>query len=136
MEGNPKRVLIIDDDEDDVLLARMVISKIAPGFTTAVASSGEAGLAMLKEEGGPLPALILLDLKMIGMDGIELLRRVRGDERLKHIRVVTLTHSTLEADEKKAYDAGTDRFFCKSLDMEQFEREIKSVIEDWFGCST
>lgn len=130
MEQAIKTVLIIDDDENDALIAQRVLSKIAPGIQTKSATSGEEGLALLQGE-GPLPAMILLDLKMRGMDGIEVLRRVRRDVRLGRIPVIIITHSTLESDRRDAHNAGADSFLHKSVDVDQFGDDLKKVLEEW-----
>ena len=123
-------VFIIDDDADDVLITRRVLSKLGREIRAEVASSGEAGLTSL-HDGRPLPELILLDLKMPGMDGLEVLHNIRSDDSLKHIPVVVLTNSTLESDEKAAYRAGANSFVHKSFDLDRFGSDIKTLLDHW-----
>lgn len=126
----PETVLIIDDNQDDVLITRRVLSRLKRGIRTEVASSGSEGLSFLKKE-RDLPALVLLDLKMPGMDGIEVLRRIRGDQRLKSMRVIVVTHSTLESDVAACYEAGADGVLQKAFDIERFSREIEGALDRW-----
>src|SRR5574337_2008630 len=87
-----RRVLIVDDSEDDILLTQMVLSKMGLKIRTEAVLSGEQGLTRLRD-GAPLPSLILLDLKMPRMDGLHVLRAIRNDERLRCIPVIVVTHS-------------------------------------------
>jgi two-component system response regulator len=130
MKVMEQTVLIIDDSRDDSLITERALSKAGRDIRTEVASGGEAALALL-HDGRALPALILLDLKMPGMDGLELLQRIRGDERLSHIPVVMLTNSTLEADERAAYKAGANSFVHKSFDLERFYRDVRALLDRW-----
>jgi CheY-like chemotaxis protein len=77
-------VVLIDDNENDCQLMKVVLSKTGRDLRTEVALSGETGLALIRRE-KTLPKLILLDLKMPRMDGIEVLRRIRDDESLSSI---------------------------------------------------
>lgn len=125
-----EKVLIIDDNQDDVLIAKRVLSRLKRSIRTEVAPGGTEGLSLLSGE-ETLPALILLDLKMPGMDGVEVLRRIRGDGRLKDIPVVVLTHSALESDVAACYKAGANGVLHKAFDIDRFSREIGAVLERW-----
>jgi len=128
-------ILIMDDNEDDALLTKLVLSKMKWGFKTEVALSGEAGLALI--QGGNLrPNLILLDLKMPGMDGIEVLRTLRGDKRLSSIPVVIVTHSGLKSDEQACVNAGANSYLHKSTDINQFKKELECILICWLDTST
>jgi CheY-like chemotaxis protein len=123
-------VLIIDDSEDDILLTKMVLSKIGRKIRTESASSGEAGLAALRD-GSALPAMILLDLKMPGMDGFDVLRAIRADGRLCRIPVIIVTHSDLESDQEASFKNGANSFLNKSVDLDQFTKHIRNELEKW-----
>ena len=123
------KILIIDDSEDDVLLTKMVLSKLGWSIRTEFALSGEEGLAFLRD-GTELP-LVLLDLKMPGMDGIDVLRAIRADERLYPIPVIIVTHSDLESDREASYQSGANSFLNKSVDLGQFTQNIRSELEKW-----
>lgn len=123
-------VLIIDDNENDVFITKRALSKIDPELRTEAAPTGEAGLKLLSGGDG-LPALILLDLKMTGMSGFDTLRRIRADALLRNIPVVVVTSSSLESDMTEAYASGADSFVYKSVDTDQFVRDLKYILERW-----
>jgi CheY-like chemotaxis protein len=121
-------LLIIDDDENDVLLTKSIISKIGMGIRIEVASSGEEGLARLREGTIP-PTLILLDVKMPGISGIDVLRKIRKDKRLDPIPVVIITHSILDNDLVTSYKSGANSILLKTGDTDEFRRCIINLIE-------
>jgi CheY-like chemotaxis protein len=127
-------ILIVDDSEDDVLLTKLVLARTGRDFRMEVVSSGEDGLALIRGEKTP-PKLILLDLKMHGMDGIEVLRKIREDEVPRSIPVVIVTNSSLESDQQAAFKAGADSFLQKATDLNQFKKDIESVLDRWLGTN-
>lgn len=136
-----QKLLIIDDDENDVLLTKSIISKIGMGIQVEVASSGEEGLARLREGAIP-PTLIMLDVKMPGINGIDVLRKIRDDKRLGPIPVVIITHSLLDNDLLASYKAGANSILLKTVDTDEFKRCIINIIERFtekqvsaFGCN-
>lgn len=126
----PANVLIIDDNQDDILITTKVLSRLKRDLKAAVASSGEEGFAFLQKK-KTLPALVLLDLKMPGMGGIEVLRRIRADQRLESIPVVVVTHSALESDVTACCEAGATAVLHKAFDIERFSKEIEAVLDRW-----
>lgn len=125
-------LLIIDDNPDDIEITQMVLARLDRGIKITAAPRGEVALEFLRGE-KTLPALILLDLKMPGMSGFDTLRKIRADERLKHIPVIIVTSSSLEADEKMSYEVGADGFLHKAFDIDMFGRELKSVVKRWLN---
>lgn len=130
MQTVARTILIIDDSQDDVLITKRVLSKIEEDIEIEVAFSGESGLEFLRNSKS-LPSLILLDLKMPGMGGLEVLNRIRLDDRLKDIAVVVVTHSALESDVTASYRAGANSVLQKSFSIDQFNRDIRRVLERW-----
>ena len=120
-------ILIIDDNIDDVEITKRTLARIDRELKVETALRGETALELLRREEA-LPALILLDLKMPGMSGFDVLRKIRADERMKHIPVIIVTSSSLEADEKAGYEAGADAFLHKAFDIDRFSSELKSLI--------
>ena len=121
-------ILIIDDNPDDVEIAKITLARIDRDLKMETAMGGESALGLLCSETA-LPSLILLDLKMPGMSGIDTLRKIRADERMKHIPVIIVTSSSLEADEKESYETGADAFLHKAFDIDRFSIELKSLVE-------
>lgn len=81
--------------------------------------------------GEGLPAVILLDIKMPRMDGIEVLREVRGSDALKHLPVVVLTSSREETDLARSWDLGVNAYVVKPVDSEQFFNAVKTLGRFW-----
>jgi CheY-like chemotaxis protein len=125
-------VLIVDDDPIDIELATIALKAARPDISVKSAMDGAAALAALRNGGGR-PDLILLDLKMPGMNGLETLREIRADRRLRDIPVVIMTSSTLESDRKAANSAGCSSFLHKAVNMDQFNRDIQSLVEHYLG---
>ena len=128
-------ILIVDDNPDDIEITRIILSRMGRALKVEEATSGEAALKRLRD-GNELPALILLDIKMPGMSGLDTLRRIRADGRLKAIPVIIVTSSALESDEKEAYAAGADNFLHKSIDLDCFSREVESLLKRYPKNST
>ncbi len=127
-----RKVLIIDDNDDDILMTKSILSKIGLGITIEVASSGEEGLAHVRK-GTVLPTLILLDVKMPGMSGIDVLRKIRSDKRLASIPVVIVTHSILESDFVASYKSGASSILLKTADIDKFKRYMLNLFENFMA---
>jgi two-component system response regulator len=123
-------ILIVDDNPDDIEIARRILAKSNSDVRLEEVRRGEDALELLRN-GKELPSLILLDLKMPGMNGIDTLRVIRADERLRDIPVVILTSSSLDSDRKESFDAGADAFFNKAFDISQFSEDIKCILDRW-----
>jgi CheY-like chemotaxis protein len=91
------------------------------------ATDGKSALAMLRNGLG-VPALILLDLKMPRMGGIEVLREIRADDRLREISVVVVTSSALDSDRTDAIAAGAEGYMQKPMALEQFSKDLESIL--------
>ncbi len=122
-------ILIVDDRPEDIELTEMALSMTGCEFRTESAATGEDALDFLNAA-EQLPDLILLDLKMPGMGGIETMRRIRADERLKSIPVVIITASVLESDKDDGSRAGASGFVHKAIRLEEFSENLRHHI----GC--
>ncbi len=119
--------LVVDDNPDDTLLLGRVFRRANMLNPLQAVGSGAEAIAYLKGEGRyanreefPLPALILLDLKMPGMDGFEVLQWMRGQPELQRLRVVILTGSDDMRDVNRAYELGANSFLIKPTDFDRF----------------
>ncbi len=126
----PHRILIIDDDPDDVEITRRVLAKSRRDLEVLSSPSGEHALQHLRQS-SELPSVVFIDLKMCGMGGIDTVRMIREDDRLRHLPLVIVTNSTLESDMRKAYDAGADSFIHKAFDIDQFSRDLNDLLKRW-----
>ena len=118
-------ILIVEDREDDILLMRKAFDKASLPNPITIVRDGEEALAYLSGEGKyasrdeyPLPALVLLDLKLPRMDGFEVLTWIRKQEGIRGIPVVVLTSSSQLRDVNRAYELGANSFFVKELDFQ------------------
>jgi CheY-like chemotaxis protein len=132
-------VMLVEDDEDHVFLIRRALRDLPDvSVQLDVARSGEQALELLGRAAlaaAPLPDLVLLDLRMPGMDGFEVLRRVRGDDRLRALPVVALTSSEREDDRDQALRLGVTWYVCKPIDGARFRTEVQQVVALWGGSA-
>lgn len=123
-------VMVVDDSADELAIIKRVLVKTGRINKVKIAERGEIALDLLRNKAIE-PALIFIDLKMPGMGGIETVRQIRANTKLKHIPVVMLTNSSLESDKKAAYAAGADAFLHKAFNMDQFCEDVKFLLERW-----
>lgn len=130
-------ILLVEDNPDDVELALHAIEKNNIANPVKVIRDGEEALDYLfyrgRYEGADhdLPSLVLLDLKLPKVDGIEVLRHIKGDRRLKLIPVVVLTSSKEESDIVQSYDLGVNSYIRKPVDFDQFVETVKQIGFYW-----
>jgi len=123
-EGEAEKVLVVDDDGSSRLLARTVLEK--RGYSVDEAGDGAEALDRLRA--GPPVALVVADLNMPAMDGLELLWEMRADADLSHIPVIVLTGETDEILETKLIEEGADDYVCKPLDPQLFLARVGATI--------
>jgi len=131
-------ILLADDSEDDALLIRQAFQKAFIPSPLYVVTSGEEAIAYLKGEFKysnrdeyPLPDLLLLDLKMPGTDGFQVLRWIRQTPGLSELRVLVLTSSDHIRDVNEAYTLGANSFMVKPTDFQNFIELSKSIQDYW-----
>jgi len=123
-------VLLVEDSPDDVALTLRAFKKSNILNQVVVAKDGEEALEKLFS-GAPLPQLVLLDLKLPKIDGLEVLRRIRGDEKLRMLPVVILTSSREEKDLINGYALGANSYVQKPVDFEQFLEASRQLSLYW-----
>jgi CheY-like chemotaxis protein len=109
MAGEP--VLVVDDNPANLKLARVILA--GEGYDVRTAGDADEALALLRTF---KPRLILMDLQMPGMDGLELTRRLKADAALKDVVIVAFTAYAMKGDEEKALAAGCDGYISKPID--------------------
>jgi CheY-like chemotaxis protein len=121
-----RRPLLVVDDDPDVraLLEQELVSA---GYSVQSVDGGAAALAVLERE---TPAAVLLDLLMPPPDGFEVLYRIRGDERLRHLPVIVITAKELSADERARLSGSAQRVLRKGQDLRALVREALHALEE------
>ncbi len=133
-----KIILLVDDNPDDELLAIRALRKNNIGNEIIVAHDGVEALDYLfgtgKYEGRDLsemPQIVLLDLKLPKIDGLEVLKRIRGNEMTKLLPVAVLTSSKEEKDLVNSYSLGANSYIRKPVDFDQFCESVRQLGLYW-----
>lgn len=131
--NNFKRILLIDDNEDDALLARLAVSDIKTNVTLQYQASAAEAIKLFEHPhlNQPLPNLVLLDFNMPTHSGIEVLQAIRQQYNQEQLPVVFLTTSDQEADIHKAYAHGANCFVVKPIEYAVFKTVLKGVFRLW-----
>lgn len=136
-------ILMADDDDDDVLIARKAFSQADIRNPFYRVSDGSELLDFLLHRGAytlpadaPRPGLILLDLNMPGMDGREVLSRIKSDPKLRSIPLVVFTTSQDRNDVEDSYDRGANSYIAKPVGMTGMVRTVRAIGSYWFDLVT
>ena len=128
-------ILLVEDNPDHVELILKALRDNNVLNEVHVATNGEEALDFLHQRGGyadaARPGLILLDIKLPRMDGIEVLRQIKADPRLKPIPVVVLTTSASKEEMMESYNCGASSYIVKPVDFEQFVKVVKELKFYW-----
>jgi CheY-like chemotaxis protein len=132
-----KRILLAEDNKNDVELTLSALEEYNLANEVVVVRDGVEVLDYLFQRGqfathaNGIPAVILLDLKMPRMDGLEALRQVRAEPRFKHVPVVMITSSREEQDLVRSYELGVNAYVVKPVDFQKFVECIKQIGFFW-----
>ena len=131
-------ILLVDDDENDVLLLQRAFKKAGLHDWLRVATAGQEAIDYLGGQGQysdrdrfPLPFLMLLDLKMPGTDGFEVLRWARCEPDLKRLLIVVLTSSNLQTDVDRAYELGANSYLVKPVEFDEMVNMVQRFQAYW-----
>lgn len=131
-------ILLVEDNPTDEKLTVRALKRSGGGAEIVVARDGAGALDYLFGSGAwagrdtsALPAVVLLDLQLPRIDGLEVLRRVRADERTRFVPVVVLTSSREDEDRLRAYTFGTNAYVRKPLDYAQFSHSAAALGVFW-----
>ncbi len=138
MPNNPLgRILLVEDDPRDVELTLTALADYNLANEVAIARDGQQALDYLYCKGEfstrpkENPAVLLLDLKLPKIDGLEVLKQVKSDDRLKKIPVVVLTSSREEVDMMRSYELGVNAYVVKPVDFHEFVNAVKELGVFW-----
>ena len=116
------KILYVEDNDDNAYMLKNRLTRA--GFTVVIAPDGTQGVAMARSEH---PDLILMDIILPDIDGVEATRRIKADAATKHIPVIALTANAMAGDREKALAAGCDDFDTKPVDLPRLLGKIKAL---------
>jgi CheY-like chemotaxis protein len=123
MSAPNKRILVVDDNPRNLKLAFDVLEDA--GYEVIEAVDAEEAQSMIDRN---LPDLILMDIALPGMDGLTLTRKIKANERTKHIRIIALTAFAMKGDDQKALAAGCDGYITKPIDIHQLLVQVAEIL--------
>jgi two-component system, cell cycle response regulator DivK len=115
-----ERVLVVEDNEKSMKLFRDVLQ--ATGYSTLEARTGEDAVALARLQA---PAIVLMDIQLPGIDGVEALARLRADERTASIPVLALTAQAMQGDRERFLEAGFAGYLAKPVDLAELLRTVE-----------
>jgi DNA-binding response OmpR family regulator len=133
---NDKKILLVEDNPDHAALTMRALKKGGITNPVVLAEDGQAALDLLFDTGKPLPILILLDLKLPKVDGLAVLKQLRGAERARRIPVVILTTSDDARDRAAGYDLGCNSYIRKPVDFDKFSAAVRELGMYWLVLNT
>jgi CheY-like chemotaxis protein len=129
-------ILLVEDDRVDIMTVQRALKKIEVSNPLHVARTGVEALGMLRGDGfpriEPTPSLILLDLNLPKMSGIEFLKELRADPKLRDLSVIVLTSSNEPQDRAAAFEYEVDDYIVKPHSFDEFSRAMGIILADWF----
>ncbi len=131
MKTTCKAILLVEDDEVDAMTVRRALKELHVSNPLAQVENGEEALAFLRQPDQVMPCLILLDLNMPVMGGIEFLQAAKNDPLLKRIPVVVLTTSDEQQDKVASFDLGVAGYIRKPVDYQQFVEAVRKIDAYW-----
>ena len=117
-------ILIVEDNEKNMKLLRDVLT--FKGHKVIEAIDGETGVALGQSE---LPDLVLMDIQLPGINGVEALKQLRADERTAKIPIIAVTASVMDQDRRVIIDAGFDAFVSKPVNLKEFMAAVNQALE-------
>ncbi len=142
-EIRPVTILLVEDSLQDIEITRRAFAKGRVRNDLIVVRDGEEALDYLYRRGkyqdpasSPRPGMILLDLNLPKMGGLDVLQRIKKDESLKSIPVIVLTVSQREQDIVRSYDLGVNTYIQKPVEFDNFMRMVNTVHDYWILIAT
>ena len=135
MNADSRRVLLVEDNPDDEELTLRALKRANLTNPVDVARDGQAALDYLfgssQQAAKPIPVLIVLDLKLPRVNGLDILKRIRGGERTRRLPVVILTSSNEQGDVFNGYELGANSYVCKPVQFDDFTSAVAQLGVYW-----
>ncbi len=141
MSETPIHILLVEDDPAHAEIVRRSLADFHVDCRITHVTDGQAALDALDgfrsgtAAGNPRPDLILLDLRLPRVDGLDVLRQIKADEALRSIPTVVLTTSAAESDMLRAYEGGAGSYLVKPINFEQFTKMMETFGLYWVSCN-
>lgn len=132
---NNRKVILVEDNLADVELVKLSVRELENPVDLVHVGDGQELLNFLQTATLSDIALILLDLNMPRVSGIDVLRHMQDNPSYKKVPVVMFTTSNSKSDIMKCYELGAKAFVCKPLDIFEFNNSIRSIVEFWTGIN-
>lgn len=126
-----KPILLVEDDKVDAMTIKRALAELGDTTPLVHLASGDDALRYLQSEVNEKPCIILLDLNMPGMSGLEFLRVIKDDENLRTVPVIVLTTSKEDRDVTDSFDLGVAGYVVKPVDYKEFVERIRTVDRYW-----
>ncbi|CAM2065028.1 Response regulator [Sulfidibacter corallicola] len=142
MESQPDvsgpTILLVEDSPEDLRILRRALKRAGMDFPILHFEQGEDALRFLQRQSPAedRPSLIMLDVNLPGIDGLEILRLLKADDRLQQIPVIMLTTTVDEHEVLECYRLGANSFIRKPLEFDQFVEQMRRMHAFWFGLAT
>jgi two-component system cell cycle response regulator DivK len=120
-----ERILLVEDNPQNRRLAQFLLR--SQGYTVDEAITGPEAIELARRH---LPQLILMDLRLPGLDGYEVTKTLKADERTRQIPVIALTAFAMEGDRERAFQAGCDGYITKPIDTRHFAAAVRQFLRE------
>jgi two-component system response regulator len=127
---NMSKIILVEDNPDDERLTLRALRKANVANEILIARNGEEALAMVLNA-DPLPSVILLDLKLPKISGLEVLRQIRASDRTRFLPIVVLTSSSEDRDIIESYNLGANSYVCKPVEFDRFTEAVSQLGLYW-----
>ena len=131
MKVSSRPILLVEDDHVDILTIRRALKEIEVANPIVTRENGEDALAYLRDPDSARPCIILLDLNMPIMNGLEFLQQAKADEALRSIPVIVLTTSEEQQDKLNSFNLGVAGYMAKPVDYRRFVEMMRSIDLYW-----
>lgn len=132
---NVRPILLVEDNADDAELARRAFRKNDVAQEIVVREDGPAALEYLRDERSPLPSLVLLDLQIPKISGLDVLRAIRENDRTRLLPVIILSNSREPNDVVQSYSLGANSYIVKPIEFDAFVKAVRLIGTYWLSLN-